>query len=111
MAKLSTVEFAGESGNKYTFDVYEWGTSFKKDFAAVYYVTKRTKDANEKFEHTKIYVGETGDLATRFDSHHKQDCFDENDVNCVCIFGEADETARLAIEADLLDKYKPPCND
>lgn len=110
MTKLGTVEFAGKSGNKYSFNAYEWGTAFKKDYGAVYYITKRAKDANGKFEHTKIYVGETGDLSTRFDNHHKQDCFDENGVNCVCIRGEADETTRLEIEADLLGKHEPSCN-
>lgn len=27
-----------------------------------------------------IYVGETGDLSTRFDSHHRQSCFDRSGV-------------------------------
>lgn len=110
MAKLGTVVFEGKSGNKYTFDVYEWGTPFKEGDAAVYFVTKRAKDADGTFRLTSIYVGETGNLANRFDNHHKQNCFNENGVNCVCILGETNEDTRLKIEADLIDNYNPPCN-
>lgn len=111
MAKLGTIAFTGASGATYDFDVYPWGTGFKKDYGAVYFVTKRGKNAEGGYSHTRIYLGETEDLSTRFDNHHKQDCFDRNEANCICIHGEQDESARLRIEKDLIDKYHPPCND
>lgn len=111
MAKLSTVTFTGVSGTNYEFNSYPWGTSFKKDYGAVYFVTKRSKKSDGGYSHTRIYVGKTEDLSTRFDNHHKQDCFDENESNCICVYGEQDEDTRLDIEQDLIDNYHPPCND
>ena len=109
MAKIGTVTFTGASGTSYTFTVYDWGKPFPKDYAAVYCITKRYSDEGE-FRHKVIYVGETEDLSTRFDNHHKQDCFDEYGKNCVCVLEESDEQTRRDIEADLIKNYKPPCN-
>jgi len=110
MAKLSTVTFTGESGTEYAFNVYPWGTSFKEDYGAVYFITKRTEKSEGGYSHIRIYVGQTEDLSTRFDNHHKQACFDKHKKNCVCVHGEDDEDARLAIEQDLIDNYDLPCN-
>ena len=60
--------------------------------------------------HTRIYVGQTEDLSIRFDNHHKQDCFDRHNKNCICVYGEQDENNRLLIEQDLIETYGPPCN-
>ncbi|MHC1622985.1 MAG: GIY-YIG nuclease family protein [Candidatus Methanospirareceae archaeon] len=110
MAKLGTITFTGASGTDYEFNVYLWDISFKKDHGAVYIVTKRTQKSDGGHFHTIIYVGQTGDLSTRFNDHHKQECFDSNNKNCVCVYGEQDEDACLEIEQDLIDNYDPPCN-
>jgi hypothetical protein len=110
MAKLGTVTFTGVSGNRYEFSAYPWRTSLKKDYGAVYFVTKRNQKSDGIY-HARIYVGQTDDLSTRFDGHHKQPCFDVHNANCICIYGELDEDSRLAIEQDLIDNYHPPCND
>lgn len=110
MSKLGTVQFTGRSGVKYSFNVYLWGTKFKKDYGAVYFITKRTKKSNGSYSHERIYVGQTSDMSTRFDNHHKKSCFDKHNKNCVCVYGEEDEDTRLEIENDLLDNYDPPCN-
>jgi predicted GIY-YIG superfamily endonuclease len=110
MAKLGTVTFKGSSGDSYEFNAYQWGTNFKEDYGAVYFVTKRTKKTDGGYSHTSIYVGQTEDLSTRFDNHHKQECFDSHQKNCVCIYNEQDEDTRLEIEQDLIENYDPPCN-
>jgi hypothetical protein len=110
MAKLEIVTFTGISGNKYKFNVYQWGTNFKVDYGAVYFVTKRTQSSDGGYSHTRIYVGQTEDLSIRFDNHHKQDCFDRHNKNCICVYGEQDENNRLLIEQDLIETYGPPCN-
>ncbi|MGC2517256.1 MAG: hypothetical protein WA383_22260, partial [Terriglobales bacterium] len=46
-------------------------------------------------------VGETGDLSTRFDDHHKADCFAQHNANCICTHGDEDEESRLAKTARL----------
>ena len=110
MAKLGTISWDGASGTEYDFNVYLWGTSFDA-IGAVYVVTKRTLKSDGEGTHTEIYIGETGDLSTRFDTHHKQACFDTHDVNAICIHSEETGRRRLDIEDDLLRNYSPPCND
>ena len=109
MAKLGTITFKGKSGNEYSFNAYPIDTEFKA-IGTVYFITKRTEKADGTGTHTRIYVGQTEDLSERFDNHHKQDCFDRNNANCICIYSESDEDQRLEIEADLIDNYNPPCN-
>ena len=111
MAKLGTITFTGASGTNYEFNVYPWGTSFKKDFGAIYFVTNRTQKSDGGYSHTRIYVGETEALSTRFDNHHKQACFDSYNKNCVCVYGEQDENERFEIEQNILAHYDPPCNE
>ena len=59
----------------------------------------------------RFYVGQTGDLSTRFETHHKQSCFDRHGANRICIYEEQLERTRLVIEQDLIDNYHPVCND
>jgi len=110
MTKYGTVKFKGDSGNEYEFAVYSFDTTFKDNISCVYVVTNRTAGSDDGFTHTVIYVGETRDLTNRFVSHHKQNCFDNNNANCLCIYLENSEESRLAIEKDLVDYYNPPCN-
>ncbi len=110
MAKLGTVTFTGASGSKYKFNSYKFGSNFKENYSAVYFITNRHQNDDGGYSHERIYVGQTEDLSTRFDDHHKQDCFDQEDANCICIYGEQNENTRLDIEQDLIDNYNPPCN-
>lgn len=110
MAKIGNLTLEGASGNKYKFKVYLFDATFK-EFGAVYYISKRTENSDGKGSHTGIYVGETGDLSTRFNSHHKEGCFKEKNANCKSILLEEDEDKRLEIESDLIEHLNPPCND
>ncbi len=109
MAKLGSVNFTGKSGSVYTFAAYPAGTTFN-DVGAVYFVTKRSPDGQGGYSHKRIYVGQTIDLSTRFDSHHRQDCFEREGANCICVYVESDEEKQLLIEKDLRVAYDPPCN-
>ena len=110
MAELGRVTFKGASGNNYTFYAYTIGTSFNK-VGGVYVFTVRTPKPEGGASHPVIYVGQTGDLSTRFDNHHKADCIVQHQSNCICILVQEDEQMRLAIEKDMIDNYNPPCND
>lgn len=57
-----------------------------------------------------LYVGQTDDLSSRFDGHHKQRCFDRNGKTHIAIMREDSEKNRLRIESDLITKYTPTCN-
>ncbi|GMR05988.1 MAG: hypothetical protein BMS9Abin25_0569 [Gammaproteobacteria bacterium] len=105
MPKETTITLKGASGRTYEFNVYPWGTSFKP-LGAVYAVLKKPPS-----NFTILYIGQTGDLSTRFDDHHKQACFDRNGKTHIGIHLESTESGRLAIEADLLANYSLVCND
>ena len=109
MAKIGTLTLTGASGTEYTFNVYPYGTEFK-EMGAVYYISKRTEKADGGGTHTRIYIGQTGDLSERFDDHHKESCFKKHNANCHSIHQESNENTRLKIEKDLIDAYEPPCN-
>jgi len=109
MSKIGTLTLTGQSGNKYDFNVYAWGTDFN-DFGAVYYVSKRTIKSDGIGSHTEIYVGETGDMSERFDNHHKAQCFKNNGANAISAHQDDDEDSRLQKETDLINALDPPCN-
>lgn len=112
MSKLGTLEITGKSGQKYSFDVFPSDENFSGTIACVYYVSKRTKKQDGTGgDHKAIYVGQTGDLASRFGNHHKQTCFDGHDYNAISIHKEKNEYSRIAIEGDLIESINPPCND
>jgi hypothetical protein len=110
MSKLADLIVEGESGTKYKFEVYSRETTFNH-VSAVYLLTKRTQKSDGTGTHEFLYVGETGDLGTRFDDHHKQDCFDRKGANCICVHRDGNEKSRLATESDLLAARNWPCND
>ena len=107
-AKKANYTVSGKSGTKYTFGVYdspgEW-----REVAGVYLITKRTV-TDGTGSHSHIYVGETDNLKERHASHHKEDCFQQHDANCLCFLAESSEQKRRAIEADVLAGGRWPCN-
>lgn len=108
---MATIIHKGRSGKKYTFKLYLIGTKFNK-VGAVYYIGKRMKKPNiNSYTYKDIYFGETSDLSTRFESHHKQSCFDTNNANAIGVFREGNEAKRKNIERDILQSYLPSCNE
>jgi len=110
MAKLATITLTGISGKKYDFNVYPFNTEFNL-IGAIYYISKRTEKQDGGGSHSQIYIGHTSDMSERLDDHHKASCFKSNNANCISIYKEANKQLRLEIEQDLIDAYKPPCND
>ena len=105
MAKTGTLTLEGCSGKTYEFEIYPIDTNFKV-LGAIYFISKRE---NRNYE--RIYVGITEDLSTRFDNHHKQDCFDKHEANCISIHLNQSKKERELIEKDILCKYNFKCND
>lgn len=111
MAKFGTIKIKGASGKSYEFAAYPSDTPFKA-IGAVYAVTKRTPAEQGGGFHTFLYIGETGDLSTRFDNHHKQACFDKRGANCICVRPTDDQNDRLETENDILsNRHTWPCNN
>lgn len=76
--------------------------------SAVYAVTRRFPAEGEDW-HQIIYIGETGDVSTRFEDHHKRDCFVQWYANCICIHLDDDAESRLKKEDDLVREQSPLC--
>ena len=71
MAKLGALKLTGASGQTYDFEVYDLNDDFNA-VGAVYTITHRARNEDGGYSHTVIYIGETSDLSTRFDDHHKK---------------------------------------
>ena len=57
-----------------------------------------------------LYVGQTGDFSSRFRDHHKEAAWTRQGADRMAVLGVSTERERLAIEADLIKAYNPPCN-
>ena len=99
----------GASGMRYTFYVFPLNTQFKPS-GGVYAVTRAINKPGGGQTHHIVYIGQTGDLSERFDAHHKVDCFLKQGSTHLCAMVDQSEKSRLAIEADLIAAYNPPCN-
>lgn len=110
MSKIGTIDFAGESGRMYTFNVYSIDNNQFKPKGGVYMITKRTEKADGKAVHRKIYIGCAEDFSNAFEKHDKMDCFHEEEANCICTYWEDSHDLREKIAEDLIDNYHPPCN-
>jgi hypothetical protein len=111
VSKLNTVNLKGKSGSTYGFDVYPADQAFNA-VGAVYAVLKyELRPGTSEYWYRYIYVGETGDLSTRFSNHHKQDCFNLHGANRIAVHVDNSERSRAAKEDDILKGGSWPCND
>lgn len=106
MPKLGTVELTGESGKKYSFNIWKRDTEFNS-IGALYVMARD----DGKGEYSLIYIGETGDLSDRPLNHHKTSCFDRHKADTLFIRAAPNEAQRLTDETDLRGAYETPCND
>ena len=111
-----TVALKGVSGKEYVFELYAFDKydDVKGAFAevpALYLFGKLNADQSF-FDF--IYLGETGNLRTRYDNHQKEDCIKRQGANCIGIRALEEfrnEAQRKAAEKDLLGAINFPCND
>jgi len=110
------VTLTGVSGKKYVFNLYTYSDfdDVKGAFtpkSALYLFIKLSADQTSYW---RVYLGKTGDLSTRFDSHHKEDCIRKHGANCIGIHSDEkfkNEKVLEEAEKDLLAAYNFPCND
>ena len=113
----TTITIQGRSGVNYIFNVYGFSKFSDlldafKSIPALYAFTRRFPKGAFTFTHDLIYVGETGDLSTRFYNHHKENCIMRGNANCICIHSfHGTESQRLTAETDILNAFDLPCND
>ena len=110
MPKLAKASFTGKSEKKYSFIVYPFDTNFK-GIPAVYIVTNRHKNKEDKYRHTIVYIGITDNLKECFENHYKTTCFRRNMANVICVNSFRNEKERLNVEDDMIKGNSTPCND
>jgi hypothetical protein len=103
-AQYSTTTLTGDSGDEYVFEVNALDADLDA-VGAVYAITRMEGD-----EHVVLYIGHTGNLSDRFTGHHKSECFDDNEVDCLCLHRDGNKRSRLRKETDLMIRYRPTCN-
>jgi hypothetical protein len=104
----TTILFKGKSGREYKFWIYPLGTSFK-ELPGIYGWLKETQPGTFR----PLYFGQTKNLSDRHGGgHHKEDEVKRNGATHICArVTSGSEADRLAEEKDLIENYKPVCND
>ncbi len=107
MAEERTIMWSGASGKEYKYWIFLIGTSFKP-VPGNYIFAKETKPNTW----TPIYVGETDNLQRRLTSNHeKMPCVKRNAGTHVHSHTSSDDASvRQKEEADIIEKWNPPCN-
>jgi len=106
MTDLGNITWRGKSGREYTFSIYKIGTTF--DAVPGNYVFAEVLMPGTFLP---IYVGQTGDLSERFDSHQAMPCMKRNRATFIHVHrNDAGEQARRVEESDLIARWDPPCN-
>lgn len=112
----TTLTLSGLSGKQYIFNLYTFDSFLElkdafKPIPALYLFTKRWLRDADSFSHDLVYLGETGDLSSRFDNHHRETCIVSRSANCIGIFSTTSvEKDRRLFEEDILGAYDFPCN-
>ena len=100
-----TVNWPGQSGERYTYYVYDIRTKFNS--APGNYIF--AKLVNGRW--SPVYIGETSDLSERFDNHHAMPCIKRNGATHIHAHrNDSGVNARRAEESDLIRNFKPSCN-
>ena len=96
----------------YSFDEFsDLVSDISNNIAAIYLFTRRTV-VNGEGRHDCIYLGETGDISTRYSGHHKEACITKHKANCIGFWwASTDEEKRRAAETDILEANNFPCNE
>jgi len=103
----SSIEWTGKSGRKYLYYIFSIGTTFDP-YLGNYIFAKETEPS--RFQ--PIYIGQTENLAERFDNHHKMQCIKRNEATHIHAHKNSrGEAARRAEETDLIQEWNPVCND
>jgi hypothetical protein len=105
-----TLNFKGESGSNYTFDVCTFDTIFPN--ASGVYVFAKLRFNDQVLEHiTPLYIGESSDIGDRIANHEKWPCVEKHGCTHICVMMLSGQRSREKAETDLRHNYDTPCND
>ena len=100
-----TQHWVGVSKQTFKYWVYPIGTSLKPE-GGNYIFAKL--DMNGRW--VPVYIGQTSNLAERFDDHHAAPCILRNGATHIHAHLSADKHARVKEETDLRANYRTACN-
>lgn len=106
MCKITTLTFTGADGRKYKFSVYPKNTRFKA-LPAVYSFLSFGQDGR----YHVLYIGQTTDLSTRFDDHHKWEEATRYGFEFIGVCTAVSFLSLDVDEANLIRAYRPRCNE
>lgn len=113
MTTSDRVIWDGKSGISYDFKLYK-KEDCTENIACVYIFTRYLSSDGDL---ESIYVGQTGQLATRIDQHDRGDddsckCIQRSGATHIGVYREGAETKRRDIETDIMDNdnYNWKCN-
>jgi len=101
MEKIDRLTVFGFKGKTYFFDVHPLNGHYG-DGAGVYVITRRDNAPNAL--HTIIHISSTASFK-QIDNTFISACRDKYGANCICLLPVESEAERLAIEAELKDRY------
>ncbi|NKC13649.1 MAG: hypothetical protein GKR94_16105 [Gammaproteobacteria bacterium] len=104
--ETKSMSWPGLSGREYRYFIYPIGTTFKAA-PGNYIFSKKVSPGR----HRPIYIGETGDLSERFDSHHKMPCITGQGATHIQVHQtDGGPGVRRQEESELVAKWQPVCN-
>lgn len=107
MSDAQRVSWTGASGQTYQYEVYPLGTQLKEE-AGNYIFAKPGAGGGW----SACYIGQTSNLNQRLGDHEKEACARRNGATHIhAHLNAGGETVRRAEEADLIRKWRPPCNE
>lgn len=107
MLYASTI-FVGSSGKEYKYWIYEIGEKAGSKPANYMFVKESSPGWLEP-----VFIGQTSDIKGEvFENHPKWPCILRNQPTQICVHkASKHESERVAEMNDLIQKYKPDCNE
>ncbi len=106
MNKSLLIYWKDKSGTSHRFWIYPPGTKFNEPCPGIYIYARETSP----HKWTPIYIGKAENVNTALTNHEQQKCVDLNGATHVHVRIVTKEKSRVAIEKDLIEKWKPVCN-
>lgn len=106
MGDLGVHLWTGQSGQKYRYTVYMFGTAFGPG-PANYIFAREVRPG--KF--LPLFIGQTHDLSESLDDHVALECVKQSRVTHIHVrHTDTREEVRRAERSDLISAWNPPCN-
>ncbi len=106
MGDLGIHIWTGQSGQKYRYTVYMFGTAFGPG-PANYIFAHESRPG----QYIPVFIGQTEDLSEPFDDHVARECMKQKRVTHIHVrHTDAREELRRAERSDLISACNPPCN-